>query len=376
MQTNSEIYTKAKRRKRIDKYMNLIQSDEPVINPEIPISRMELIPLVSWYHQNYTGEEGRAWLVDYCEKYLPTLVNKAKEGKLYYVQPCAYARLVLRGAQLPQETLAWLKNFISNMEVPEIKKNVDTRVQMAQVAKKARSEERTDQFDNFMEEFELEYDTLIKGGRSQLDVFKSFQNFNPTGVKVREFIKVAKLRLKDIKDSLKKGSDLAEAYDGFPRMRIRAFETFYITCIEGAERYIKGGTTKKQRKPRAKKYVPVERKIASVQLGAGSLFGIKTLSPESVLDATAVVVYNNKYNQMSLLVAEKDKLTIKGTTIQGISETNSIRKRIKKPQETLAKVSKAINTNAVINIFNAIKNQPSAVTGRLNEDTYLIKVFK
>lgn len=376
MQTDSDSYTKPVRRKRVDKYVKLIQSDEPVINPDIKIHRMDMILLVSWYHQRYTGEEGRAWLIDYCEKFFPEYTERAKVGKLYYVQPCAYARLILRGAQLPEETVTWLHKFIKNMEMPEVKKPVNDRIQMAQSAKKVRSEERTDRFDEFMALLEQEYDRLIQGGKTQLDIFKEFQNFNPTGVKVREFIKDMKIRLKDIKDSLKKGSDLAEAYDIYPRMRIRAFESFYITAIEAADRYIKGGTTKKQRKPRAKKYVPIERKIANVQLGAGSIFGIKTLPPESVLDASAVVVYNNKYNQLSLIVSDQGKLSIKGTTIQGISEKSSIRKRIKKPQETLAKVNKAINTNAIVNIFDTVKNQATVVTGRLNEDTYLIKVFK
>lgn len=367
-------YTKVTRRKRIDKYKNLIQSDEPVINPEVQITRWGMIPLVSWYHTRYTGEEGRQWLVDYTKLHLPQCLLKAQEGKLYYVQPCTYARLILRGAKVPEEVVVWLHKFIRNMELPEPKK-FDLRVQQAQSAKKARVEEREDQFDEFMAEFEKDYDLTIMGKKSDFSVFKAFQKFQPTGIKVRDFIRSMKERLKEVNGATQKGSELVEAYDNYPRMRIRAMEEHYLAAISDAERYIAGGTTKKQRKPRSKKYVPVERAVAKVQLGAGSIFGIKPLPPESVLDASAVVLYNTKYNQMTLLQAES-KFKIKGTTIQGISEKTSIRKRIKKPQETLTRVSKAININAIVNIFDTIKNQPSAVTGRLNEDTYLIKVFK
>jgi len=261
------------------------------------------------------------------------------------------------------------------MVIPEAKTKIDNKVLLAQEAKKARSEERSNAFSDFIGSVEEDYDLVIKGGKPQLDVFKALQTVAPTGISVREYLKNLKERLKEIKEAMKKGNDFTEAYDIYPRMRLRAMESFYVTTIESAERYIVGGTTKKQRKPRAKKYVPVERVIGKVQLAAGTIFGIKPLSPESVLDASAVVVYNNKYNQLSLLVAEKGKLSIKGTTIQGISETDSIRKRIKKPNEILAKVNKAINTSAVKNIFSTVKNTPSAVTGRLNADTYLIKVF-
>lgn len=374
MNTQEHEYTKVKRRKKIDKYLNLIQSDEPVISPETPISRTGMIPLVSWYHTRYTGEEGRQWLVDYTKLYLPQYLLKAQEGKLYYVQPCTYARLILRGAKVPEEVVIWLHKFIRNMELPA-PKAVDNRVQNAQLAKRARVEEREDEFDEFMASFEKDYDRIIMGGKSDFEVHKALQSFKPTGVKVRDFIRSLKERLREIKEAVKKGNDFTEAYDSYPRMRLRAMESFYVLTIEACERYIAGGTTKKQRKPRSKKYVPVERAVAKVQLGSGTVFGIKPLPPESVLDASAVVLYNTKYNQLTLLRAES-KFTIKGTTIQGISEKDSIRKRIKKPQETLTKVSKAININAIVNIFDTIKNQPSAATGRLNEDTYLIKVFK
>lgn len=363
------------KQKKADKYRKLIQVDEPVIDPEVPIKRNDLILITSWYHTNFTGEEGRPWLIDYVTEYLPDLIHKAKEGKLYYVQPCAYARIALRGGILPEETKSWLKTFVSNMVIPEAKTKIDNKVLLAQEAKKARSEERSNAFSDFIGSVEEDYDLVIKGGKPQLDVFKALQTVAPTGISVREYLKNLKERLKEIKEAMKKGNDFTEAYDIYPRMRLRAMESFYVTTIESAERYIVGGTTKKQRKPRAKKYVPVERVIGKVQLAAGTIFGIKPLSPESVLDASAVVVYNNKYNQLSLLVAEKGKLSIKGTTIQGISETDSIRKRIKKPNEILAKVNKAINTSAVKNIFSTVKNTPSAVTGRLNADTYLIKVF-
>lgn len=374
MNTQEHEYTKVKRRKKIDKYLNLIQSDEPVINPEIQLNGLDMIPLVSWYHTRYSGEEGRQWLVDYVKLHLPQCLLKAQEGKLYYVQPCAYARLALRGAKLPETTVKWLHKFIREMELPA-PKPTDNRVQSAQLAKRARMEEREDEFDEFMATFEKDYDRIIMGGKSNFDIHKSLQTFKPTGIKVRDFIRTMKERLREVSAATQKGSELVEAYNSYPRMRIRAMESHYLSAIESAERYIAGGTTKKQKKPRSKKYVPVERAVAKVQLGVGTVFGIKPLPPESVLDASAVVLYNTKYNQMTLLQAES-KFTIKGTTIQGISEKGSIRKRVKKPQETLTKVSKAININAIVNIFDAIKNQPSAVTGRLNEDTYLIKVFK
>lgn len=370
----SENKTRLKQ-KKADKYRKLIQADEPVIDTEIPIRRNDLILITSWYHTNFSGEEGRQWLIDYTTEYLPELLHKAKEGRLYYVQPCAYARIALRGGILPDETKSWLKSFISNMVIPAVKTKVDNKVLLAQEAKKVRAEERADAFSDLVGMIEEDYDLVIKGGKPQMDVFKALQSTAPTGIAVREYVKNLKDRLKEIKEAMKKGNDFTEAYDIYPRMRLRAMESFYVATIEGAERYIAGGTTKKQRKPRAKKYVPVEKVISKVQLGAGTVFGLKTLSPDSVLDATAVVVYNNKYNQLSLLVAEKGKLSIKGTTIQGISETASIRKRIKKPNELLAKVAKAINVNAVVNILNGVKNTPTAVTGRLNEDTYLIKVF-
>lgn len=361
-------------RKKADQYMKLIQSDEPVIELGKNIDRWSLIKLVSWYHQNYTGEDGRQWLIDYTEQNHPELIEQAKVGKLYYIQPCAYARLSLRGGVLPVETQLWLKNFISNMALPETKPKENLKVQLAVQAKKARSEERADQFGEFLADYEKDYDNLILGKKSELDVQKQLQSLQPTGTAVRDFVRTLKERLKELKEAFKKNSDMAEAYK-YPRMRLRAFEDHYTRTIEICDNYIKGGGSVKKRKARATKYVPAEKIVSKVQVNTGSIFGIKTFSPKDVLDATAVVIYNNKYNQMTLLVAEKGKLSIKGTTIQGYSEKESMRKRVKKPQETLTKVHKAINTNAIVNIFKEIKNQPSAVTGRLNEDSYIIRVF-
>jgi hypothetical protein len=73
-------------------------------------------------------------------------------------------------------------------------------------------------------------------------------------------------------------------------------------------------------------------------------------------------------------IAEEFKeLGIKGTTITGFSESKSIQKTIRKPEEKL-KEFKAAGKVALRKFLDDISATDARMNGRINEETILLKV--
>jgi len=87
-------------------------------------------------------------------------------------------------------------------------------------------------------------------------------------------------------------------------------------------------------------------------------------------------VYNTKTRKMGCYHADDaGGLSLKGTSLLNYNETKSIQKRLRKPEVTLPEV---INGGKVYlrNVIENIRAVDSGLTGRLNDDTILLKIIK
>ena len=127
-------------------------------------------------------------------------------------------------------------------------------------------------------------------------------------------------------------------------------------------------TVRKKRKTDPKKVV------AKVQYEKQSKeFGIKSVDPINILDSTKVVVYNTKYNTLSVYYAcAGQTLSIKGTTIQNFDEDKSESRTIKRPKDVIKTIK---NQTTLDKVWNSQHSMIKSPNGRLNANTVIMKVF-
>jgi len=101
---------------------------------------------------------------------------------------------------------------------------------------------------------------------------------------------------------------------------------------------------------------------------------LQGLSPADIIGAKEVWTYDT---DKRVLVAFRsvDGMTVKGTTIYGFDEAQSVTKRIRKPEVTIPEVVQASKAG-MKKIMKALTTKEIKTTGRTNENTIIMRAFK
>jgi hypothetical protein len=173
-------------------------------------------------------------------------------------------------------------------------------------------------------------------------------------------------------DELVEGKDkqLLEGYDylGGKRQH-KQLHKFMNNLVSDCMKYnADNKTVRKKRKVDPKKIV------SKVQYEKESKeFGIKSVNPVDILDSSKVVIYNTKYNTLSVYYACVGQyLSVKGTTIQNFDPVKSVSRTIKKPKDVIKTIKNQTTLDKVWNSQHSMIKDPN---GRLNANTVILKVF-
>jgi hypothetical protein len=141
-----------------------------------------------------------------------------------------------------------------------------------------------------------------------------------------------------------------------------------------------GEQQKTQRKPRQKRPQPKDKIISKLKyMKSFDQLKLVSVDPTKILDATELWVYNTKTRKLGKYVVDDpyntgQKLSVKGTSISNFSETKSIQKTLRKPEEQL-KEFKESGKVALRKFMDNIKAVDIKLNGRLNDQTILLKVL-
>jgi hypothetical protein len=145
--------------------------------------------------------------------------------------------------------------------------------------------------------------------------------------------------------------------------------------VEAVKPVAKAPVAPKVRKPRAKKVIPAEKKVAKVQyLKEFPELGLKSIEPREIIGKSALWYYDVRYQKL-VVVRATNGLEVKGTTVifdEKISESKKIGRKTKETLDFVLKGGKI----ALKKIFENIKTGNIEVTGRLSENTILLRVEK
>jgi cytochrome c556 len=346
---------------------------EPTINPLN--YRADLIRALNHYNTAEDNKTKKKWALQYIAKVDKALVKKLEDVKDYEFSSLGViVRLLERDQPLEDSELNFIEkrikdlidisenNTVSVVKVAAQEKQPAPKVTKQKEATHTHAGELMGMIDDFVKHdkpFDLE--SYLKSA----NVSSSEAKVIPS--KFTKAIEEIELVLK--------GTDkqLVEGWSNIKKVKLKKLLEVYKSISTICAQH--GVLAKAPRKPRATKVKPATVVASKVKYMAESTeLGVKSVHPSTVVDSTEVWVFNTKYKKLQVYRAlSGQKLTVKGTTIINYSVEDSKSKTLRKPEEVATIVGMTKKTFS--QYFDKLKTKDSAVNGRINEDTLILKAI-
>lgn len=166
---------------------------------------------------------------------------------------------------------------------------------------------------------------------------------------------------------------LKEGYQHLSRKNVKKLIDFYHEIMSACDMLAQ--EAKVNRAPRAKKAVSKDKLVAKLKYKKqDEALKLVSINPVDVIGASELWIYNTKTRKLGKYVAAPyQELGVKGTTITGYNETDSICKTLRKPDEKL-KEFKAAGKVALRKFLDDINATDTRMNGRINEEIILLKI--
>ena len=173
-----------------------------------------------------------------------------------------------------------------------------------------------------------------------------------------------------------------EGYGHIKKAELKKIITALENLLEACDFVIESSkATRKTRKPKSKPAAKVVEKLKYKQ--TDDKYKLASIDPANIVGASTLWVFNTKTRKLGKYVAsevdptgagrEGSGLSVKGTTITGFDEEQSVQKTVRKPDEVL-KEFKSAGKVKLRKFLDEIKTTDTKLNGRINPDTILLKV--
>jgi hypothetical protein len=168
--------------------------------------------------------------------------------------------------------------------------------------------------------------------------------------------------------------EVKEGYSNFKKTELKKLVAYCDQAIMDGLKI--AGAATKSRKPRKRKEKTPDQLVANMKLCVEfAELNIKSVKPREIIGAMALWVYNTKTRKLGCYHAEDaGGFSVKGTSLTNFNETKSVQKKLRKPEVTLPEV---LNGGKIYlrNAMENIRAVESALTGRINDDTILVRAI-
>ena len=158
------------------------------------------------------------------------------------------------------------------------------------------------------------------------------------------------------------------------KKQIRNLIAFYQDIMSACDMLAQ--EAKVNRKPRKSKAVSKDKVVSKLKYKkTDDTLKLVSINPTDIIGAKELWVYNTKSRKLGKYVAlEYQELGVKGASIVNFSETNSICKTLRKPEEKL-KEFKSAGKVQLRKFLDDINATDTKMNGRINEETILLKII-
>jgi hypothetical protein len=103
---------------------------------------------------------------------------------------------------------------------------------------------------------------------------------------------------------------------------------------------------------------------------------ISSIKPIQITESSTLWVYNEKYKKLTFYCTKNgEAFIVKGSTIQNYDESKSFSKRIRKPEKVIPSILTDPRKKIEKDI-GSLKTKIEVPTGRINDQTLLLRTFK
>jgi hypothetical protein len=355
--------------KSIDIKAILSNNKEPKFSGEV--SQTELTQALSWYAQNRDSKDATKYAIEYFKKKLKIPAPEAiKTQAPTFGYVC---RLVSLGAVLTDRNVEWFDKTVEelkNAKQPVAKVTKVANVVSIQDHIKRKAGECIGELEGQIDELittKFAADVSPYGLMNTLEIKGAHAKF------VIDHFKTRRAEYDEVLTTT--DSDIKEAYSNFTKVQLKKLVAYCDQVIVDGMRL--AGDAVKSRKPRKRKAKSPDQLVSKINY-AKDFAELKLVSvdPKTIVGANQLWVYNTKTRKLGCYNAEDAAgLSIKGSTIQNFSESKSVQKKLRKPEVTLPEVLKGGKV-ALRNVLTDIRAVESALTGRINVDTILLRTIK
>jgi hypothetical protein len=353
--------------KSIDIKAILSNNKEPKFSGDL--SQTQLTQALSWYAQNRDSKDATKYAIEYFKKKLKI---QAPDG--LKSQPSTFGficRIVSLGGVLNDSNNTWFNDIIKKLqeETPVDKTTTATVVSIQDHIKRKASD--------CIGELEGQIDELITSDfKANVSPYATMTGMDAKGAHTKFIIEHFKTRRVEYDVALTTtDDDVKEAYSNFTKSQLKKLIAYCDQVIVDGMKL--AGEAVKTRKPRKRKAKSADQLIAKLNYAKDfAELKIVSVDPKTIIGASSLWVYNTKTRKLGVYQAlDASGLNIKGSTIQNFAESKSVSKTLRKPEVTVHEVLKAGKV-ALRSVLTDIRAAEKPLTGRINDDTILLRVAK
>ena len=350
---------------------------------------------MSYYRLEFSGKDLKPAVIKWmttigCTKEDIASFKKTKDNRCN-VTMGAIASCLLRGMPAVREdfnkgrdTTAWLRNEIvqiieagkNDIDEEDAKATDLAKPVVAQPSIQDRLRETafrmTEEIEDAIEGFQTDPEAFDPKAFKMLNLLKG-KEVKAAHARVIKTLYSRDLAELELLASGKGDEQLKEGYSHRTKKQIRNLIAFYQEIMSACDMLAQ--EAKVNRKPRKTKSVPKDKVVSKLKfMKSFEPLKLVSVSPTDIIGSKELWVYNTKTRKLGRYVAEEYKeLGVKGTTITGFSETASVCKTLRKPEDKL-KEFKTAGKVQLRKFLDGINATDTKMNGRIGEDTVLLKV--
>jgi len=358
--------------------------DEPQWDKDKTYGRIDIMRALNWYNYLYNADDAKNFMVQMLNS-MPKRKELAKKLKTQKKLPIAttygwLSRAVFVGYPATfteQKRLAKAIREVETFLNAQKEEVVVVKATGPEVYKPTIQDYLREKTSETIGELEGRVDDFMASSDNKANAFALLKERNTPQAQTGKIIEWANHRVAEFKEVQEgKDKELVEAYSNFTKTKVKAIIKFFESVVADCESYV---TTKKAvKKPRIAKAKSADKIVAKVKyLKSDTTLKVTSINPQMILGASEVWVFNIKTRKLGRYVADSTTgpLGIKGTSITCFDEANSIAKTLRKPAEKLKELLDAGKIQ-IKKFMAGISAVDIKLTGRLNEDTLIVKVIK
>lgn len=364
---------------------------EPDLRGEV--TNAQIISAYNWYNYFYDGDQAKVWIIEYLKEFNKTEKELIKNVNRINSNLCRTSgwncRILLLGGNLPQDlqdrNIARIKalasradtgcstststsgNEVIGKEEDGIEKEVKQVISV--------QERVTNRANDLIADIEGHLDNFYRNGT----MFKPVDWLSAQDVKPMIAQKIAdyyKPLYAEIFDALNgKDDQLREAYASWKKPKLKIYMEFVKSIVSAAE--TRTTIVKATRKPRKKKEKPASALVSKLKYKVkDDTFKLDSIDPKQIIGCNQLWIFNTKYRTLGVYNAMGPAgLSVKGSTLVGYDEKTSQIKTLRKPAEQLKKLQEG-GKIVLRKFMDEIKCKPKTATGRINNETVLVRIIK